>query len=77
MVSQLLQHFNCRSQLLMQLIGNTWDVEVGFETESHLQYKYFVQVDGGDIRWEKITNRYASIFFFFFSLIFSPSFIIV
>lgn len=38
--------------------GNTWDVEVGFENESKLQYKYFVHVEGTrDIRWEKITNR--------------------
>jgi len=38
--------------------GNTWDVDVGFEHDARLQYKYFVQVDETKtIRWESITNR--------------------
>lgn len=51
-----------------------WDVEVGFEDDAHLQYKYFVHVEESKkITWEKISNRYAFILFsfsLFFALLF-------
>jgi hypothetical protein len=59
-----------RSKKILNLFaGNIWDINVGFEMDTWLEYKYFVKTDGShDVLWEGSPNRYIHLFLFFLHL---------